>query len=333
MSESKKQIVIVCAVSVLIALSLGAGVYYYQPKSSTSTQSVTTVTSVEDPFSTFTSAPENSTCAGVVSQSNTPSQIKTTVGVVVSQALHNMWRIVPSSNNTTGDLQVVVVALTPGVVGHLCVSYRIANKYAVVGSGSNATRYVFNPVVYNASTFTGIPLSTPDFQIYANPSLVTVPGNATGFLLVDYSLVSTRTGFYYYSLPYAEYCDNLPLVVRSPSGGNLTAADFDQITNNSMPRKYAVMSPNSASCPIPLPLTDGAIISYSNLTLSYVTIETGIQGVTSYYSSSSSATLYSTTVVTGTESATSSSQLTKPSSTEHVTSTTYSTTTTSSNGS
>src|SRR5579862_7067889 len=126
MSENRRQIVLVSAVSILIALSIGAGVYYSQPKSSNS-ESVRTVTN--NPAFTFIGGtPINSSCNKYVLSKNPTSAHNTSQ---TWTSIGSMWRYTPESDNLT-DLQVAAFELSPGVSGHICVAYPIA-AFKVVG--------------------------------------------------------------------------------------------------------------------------------------------------------------------------------------------------------
>ena len=181
MSESKKQIVIVCAVSVIIALSLGAGIYYTQASPS-NPQSTTTVTQALG--YTFTNSGDT-ICTCLHPKNSTSLQA---VGVGKSPPPPiPIWSDVATGNNLA-DIKVAVVELIPGSVGHLCVAYPVG-KF-VGGTPPNSNIVSFNPIAYDASNFTGVPISQSAFHISAQPNLVTFPGNTSGYLLVDYSFSS-----------------------------------------------------------------------------------------------------------------------------------------------
>ncbi len=199
-----------------------------------------------------------------------------------------MWRYVSAGNNLT-NIQLAVIVLAPGSVGHMCVAYQIGK---VVGSQPVSPNVVsLNPVGYNATRFTGAPIS--DLQISAHPNLVTFQANTGGYLYVDYAFTANKTGFYYYSLPWAEDCRILPLSVTTSPNANLSTADFDQLLNNSAPSKIVLGAPAAGFCPgVPPPLGPGVLVSYYSLTIGYITELSGIQGITT--SESGSATLVST---------------------------------------
>src|SRR5579872_6621001 len=111
MSESKRQIVIVSAVSVLIALSLGAGIYYTQAPPGNG-QSTTTVTKVAGYTFTDTGGVG---CAGypsVNSSSSSPKAVPVP-GAEVTPTPIAAWRYISAGNNTD-DIQVAVISLLPG---------------------------------------------------------------------------------------------------------------------------------------------------------------------------------------------------------------------------
>ncbi|MFI5421406.1 MAG: hypothetical protein ACHQ1H_10610 [Nitrososphaerales archaeon] len=288
MSESKRQIVIVSAVSVLIALSLGLGIYFTQPQSISNSQSTTTVT--QNLAFSFSDNPTQSNCPGYPSSNNSSVSAVPVPGGKFTPTPLPVWRYVSGGNDLT-NIQVAVVVLAPGSVGHLCVAYQIGK---FVGDQPNPNVVSLNPVAYNATDYSGAAVSQSMVQISAHPNLVNFEANTGGYLYVDYAIAANKTGFYYYSLPWAEDCRILPLSVTNSPNANLSTADFDQLVNNSAPSKTAFGGLPTVFCPgIPPPLGQGLIVSYYNLTIHYLTEQSGIPGVTTSESGSASTTVVS----------------------------------------
>jgi len=260
----------------MIALSIGAGVYYYQPKSANIGPTTATVTTIEN-----SGFPLNGTITGNCGNYNSASQQPVQIQLNSTQkaaALKSMWRYFPDGNGLE-DLQLAVFVLSPGTFGHICVAYPVAKVLAVkagVASEPNFSAISFNPVAYNASVFTQNPLLGQGLQITADPNLVTFPFNSPGYLFVNFTLTSNETGYFYYSLPYEEYCDNLPIAVSASPARNFTTANFDQLSNNSLPGKNSVGYHYlySGDCPgIAPPLGEGSVVSYTGLSITYLTLE------------------------------------------------------------